>query len=265
MTAAGCSTRWKGLLLVGLLLTRSGTLSSRELVTPPASGLGTLHYLTEEYKPYNYQELQGQPTGFSVELLRRIWQRLGIAEQPIRLLPWARGYSQLLHSPDVVLFSTAQTRSRLPLFQWACPIAQVPIVLIALKESHIRLQNTQQLDYYRIGAVRADVGEQLLHSQGVDPVAIHNSNSLLQALKQLSLHRIDLVSSSGPVAWQLLQDMGADTRLYEEVWTLDSQQLCYAFSRQIDPEWVRQFQLALNEVRQQKEFASLLHQFGLQP
>ena len=265
MSARWRTVRWLLLLLLAMGLAGVAAVPTDEPTPQPASDLTSLRYLTEEYKPYNYQEQHDPPTGLSVELLHRIWQRLGIAAQSIRVLPWARGYNLLSNQPDVVLFSTAQTRIRLPLFQWACPIARSPIVLIAWKESNIRLQHVQQLDRYRITAIRNDVGEQLLLSRGVDPDAIHNSNALQQALKQLPLHRTDLVSSNGPVAWQLFRDMGADLSRYEEVWTLGSEQFCYAFSRQVDPQLVRQFQQALDEVRQQADYPVLLQKFGLTP
>ena len=37
--------------------------------------LGKLHYITEEYKPYNYADASGAPTGLAVELLQLVWKR----------------------------------------------------------------------------------------------------------------------------------------------------------------------------------------------
>jgi L-asparagine transporter-like permease len=38
--------------------------------------------------------------------------------EPIRLVPWARGYSIALSKPNVVLFATLRTEQRKGLFQW---------------------------------------------------------------------------------------------------------------------------------------------------
>ena len=84
--------------------------------------LGKLEYLTEEYPPYNYSDPQGQPTGLAVDLLQMIWQHSGVTPQPVRILPWARGYYLLTQKPNVVLFSTARTEAREDLFKWVCPI-----------------------------------------------------------------------------------------------------------------------------------------------
>ena len=73
------------------------------------------------------------------------------------MLPWPRAYNQLNVQPDTVLFSTARTKEREPLFKWACPIARSPIVLIALKESRIRLSSLQDASRYRIAAILDDL------------------------------------------------------------------------------------------------------------
>ena len=80
------------------------------------SSLATLTYLTEQYKPYNYQAAGEPPAGLAVELLHRIWRQTETAEQPIQVLPWPRAYNQLNVQPDTVLFSTARTKEREPLF-----------------------------------------------------------------------------------------------------------------------------------------------------
>ena len=110
-----------------------------------------------------------------------------------------------------------------------------------------------------------NVGHQLLLSNQVDPEAIHTTRALLPALRQLPMHRTDLVASNGPVAWQQLQEMGVDLSRYEEVWTLGNEEFCYSFNRQIDDARVQQFQQALDRVRQQADYPALLQRFGLAP
>lgn len=136
-------------------------VAAAEPDTAPPASLAELSYLTEQYKPYNYQAAGELPAGLAVELLHRIWRQTGTAEQPIQVLPWPRAYNQLNVQPDTVLFSTARTKEREPLFKWACPIARSPIVLIALKESRIRLSSLQDASRYRIAAILDDVGRSL--------------------------------------------------------------------------------------------------------
>ena len=74
----------------------------------------------------------GAPTGFAIDLLHLVWQKTGTPVQPVSILPWARGYYLLTQKPNVVLFSTARTEARNPLFKWACPIGYAEIVLMGL-------------------------------------------------------------------------------------------------------------------------------------
>ena len=78
-----------------------------------------------------------------------------------------------------------------------------------------------------------------------------------------SLHY--LTEQYSPVAWLQLEELGVDSRQYQEVWTLGSEEFCYAFNSQIDDALVQQFQQALDRVRQQADYPALLQQFGLSP
>ncbi|MCR3970346.1 transporter substrate-binding domain-containing protein [Aeromonas veronii] len=114
--------------------------------------LGKLEYLTEEYPPYNFSDPQGQPTGLAVDLLQMIWQHSGVPPQPVRILPWARGYYLLTQKPNVVLFSTARTQAREGLFKWVCPIGYSEYILLGRKAQNITLTAFDQMSQYKISA-----------------------------------------------------------------------------------------------------------------
>jgi polar amino acid transport system substrate-binding protein len=52
-----------------------------------------LTILTEELPPYNYTE-NGKLTGATTQVVQEIMRRLGI-DDPIAVVPWARGYQRL--------------------------------------------------------------------------------------------------------------------------------------------------------------------------
>jgi polar amino acid transport system substrate-binding protein len=219
--------------------------------------LARLEYLTEEYPPYNFSDEAGQPSGLAVELLQMVWQHSGTPAQPIRILPWARGYYLLTQKPDVVLFSTARTDTRDPLFKWACPIGYSEYILLARKQRHISLSAAEQMTAYRISAVRADASEQLLLNRGMDETRIIPANRLSQALRMLVSGRADLLATSklaGDDAIKALQLRADD---FNVAFVLDAEALCYAFSRQVDDDVVRQFQHALTQVLASPEFQRL--------
>ncbi len=220
--------------------------------------LGKLEYLTEEYPPYNFSDPQGQPTGLAVELLQMIWQNSGVAPQPVRILPWARGYYLLTQKPNVVLFSTARTQARDPLFKWACPIGYAEIVLVGLADRNITTTKLDDAKVFNIGAVRADVGEQLLLNNGFDETKLMAANRLAQALKMLTSGRVDLVSTNKTTMEQLIVEQKLDPARFKEQWVLSSEQFCFAFSHPVSDELVKEFQTGLTQVLASSEYP-LLH------
>ena len=61
-----------------------------------------------------------------------------------------------------------------------------------------RLEDAQR---YTIGAVRSDVGEQLLLNAGFDEQKIMTTNRLSQALRMLTSGRVELISSNKSPCW----------------------------------------------------------------
>ncbi|MCF3099594.1 transporter substrate-binding domain-containing protein [Aeromonas australiensis] len=219
--------------------------------------LGKLHYITEEYKPYNYADEKGAPTGLAVELLQQIWQRTNTPEQAVTLMPWARGYYLLTQKPNVVLFSTARTQARDPLFKWACSIGYIEVVLVGLAERNLTISTLDDAKGLTIGAVRADVGEQLLLNNGFDETRLMTANRLSQALKMLTSGRVDLLSTHKTTMEMLIAEQKIDPANFKEQWVLSSEQLCFAFSQPVSDELVREFQNGMTQVLASREFQQL--------
>ncbi len=89
-------------------------------------------FLTEQFKPYNYQE-NGQAKGIAIEFLKLMWHQMGEREHPIEFLPWSRAYEMTRTRSGVVLFATIRTPEREDLFKWVGPIASTKTYLIAPK------------------------------------------------------------------------------------------------------------------------------------
>ncbi len=233
--------------------------------TQASPALASLHYLTEEYKPYNFTGEDGAPTGFAIDLLHLVWQKTGTPVQPVSILPWARGYYLLTQKPNVVLFSTARTEVRNPLFKWACPIGYAEIVLMGLASRPLTLTRLEEAQRYTIGAARSDVGEQLLLNAGFDEQKIMTANRLSQALRMLTSGRVDLVSSNKSTLLDLIKTQQLDPAQFEVRWMLSSEQYCFAFSHPVDDALVREFQLGLTQVLASSDFQQLQHKYFPSP
>ena len=55
-------------------------------------------YYTEVFAPSSYYHNE-QLIGLSVDLIKLIWRDLNIPEQPILVVPWARGYKEVSEKP----------------------------------------------------------------------------------------------------------------------------------------------------------------------
>lgn len=249
--------RWIPLVTVAALAAFWGGIGRAQ--ASPA--LGQLHYLTEEYRPYNFTGEDGKPSGLAVELLHLVWQKTGTPAQAISVLPWARGYYLLTQKPNAVLFSTARTEARDPLFKWACPIGYAEIVLMGLAERNIQLDKLEDAQRYNIGAVRTDVGEQLLLNGGFDEQKIMAANRLSQALRMLTSGRVDLLSSNKTPLQELIKAQQLDPARFKVAWVLSSEQFCFAFSHQVDDELVKEFQRGLTQVLASETFQQLQHKY----
>jgi polar amino acid transport system substrate-binding protein len=71
----------------------------------------TLRYITEESPPDNFTE-KGGLKGVSTEVLHEIWKLMGVAKQPVEVLPWARAYREAQDIPNTVLFSIIRNTER---------------------------------------------------------------------------------------------------------------------------------------------------------
>ena len=219
--------------------------------------LGKLHYITEEYKPYNYADASGAPTGLAVELLQLVWKKTNTPAQPITIMPWARGYYLLTQKPNAVLFSTARTQARDPLFKWACPIDHSEFVLLGRKADNITLGSEAEISHYKVGVVRSTVSKQLLLERGIDERQLMLANRLTQAAKMLTSGRADLFATNKLAGYQTLQQLGFKPDDFHVAFVLDARPLCYAFSRQVPDSEVALFQQALTQVVASADFSAL--------
>ncbi len=223
----------------------------------------SLTYITEDYRPYSYRE-HGRLKGLAVDLLRLMWQQMGVDEQPIKLYPWARGYLLIQREPNTVLFAMSRTAERETLFKWVCPINTNRHVLIK------RADNPRRIDAHdetaiRVGIVRADASGDLLIQEFGDRVAVEAVANFEQNVKKLAIGRLDMVAYGENTAWSVFAAMGLSPEDYVVAHVLSEEQACYAFHRDTPDPLVAQFQQALDHVATAPVFLRLMEGYFLTP
>ena len=217
-----------------------------------------LTYITEEFRPLSYLE-QDRVTGLATELLRLVWRDLGVAEQPIQLLPWSRGYKSALNRPGTVLFTTARSPQREELFKWACPVTDgMRSVLLANGDRSLQISGFADLAGYRIGVVSNDLAEQVLQ-QHLPPGTHLVQRRTYEALFLMLLrNRVDLIAVTNRAIDEFLTSSRLEPGVFRQQLLLAEAQPCFAFHRDTPNELVEQFQQALARVRAGREYRQLL-------
>ncbi len=212
--------------------------------------MGELTFITENYAPFNYEK-DGEVRGTSVDLLLKMFKQAGTDRglNDIEVMNWARGYKLAQSTPNTVLFSTTRTEIREDLFKWVGPISPTRIAIIGRKDRDFEITSDQDLNKYRIGAVRDDIGELLLLDQGVPRESIYRTNSSKTTAKMLMAGRIDLWAYEDRVAFHNLREQGDDPDDYEVLAVLEESYLYFAVQKETSDELVDRLQSALDKVR----------------
>ncbi len=199
-----------------------------------------LTVITEDYPPLNYVE-DKVLTGPAVDIVRAIEKRLGV-DAPIKVYPWARGYTFLQTKPNTALFTIIRSPEREKLFKWVGPLAEKKIGLFARRDSTIRLESLGQARKYVIGVQLDGAGMHHLKAEGFEK--LDASIRPVGNLKKLLSGRNDLWYSSDATALgncRRLKMKTCDVRL---VLLLRQIELYVAFSKATADTIVAQWQQA---------------------
>ncbi|MEH6814352.1 MAG: ABC transporter substrate-binding protein [Motiliproteus sp.] len=143
--------------------------------------------MTEEFKPYQYEGLNGKAEGFSVALVRQVFERakVPIRDGAIQLYPWARGYRYVSTQADTALFMMTRTPGRETKFKWVGPLAPRKVWLYGLSDRKLALHSLQQAKERT--------------------VASYNDSAMTNYLTELGFKNLELVSGQGQLVLMLLR------------------------------------------------------------
>lgn len=251
-----CVTRLINLCLVCFIVFLYPSNSLAELAPED------LNYMTENISPFNYKE-DGKITGFSVELLKLVWQEMGVTPQEIRMLPWARAYLKLKSDRHGMLFTTGRADYREHLFKWVCPITRgSKQVLFAKKNRNIKIASLDDSKKYVIGTVIDDSAEQTLLKNGYKISELKRVSSITQNVHKLKLNRIDLIAQDDSTIINAMIDNNIDPKKYETVYIIKKIESCFAFNKSVPNKLINRFQSALDNVRETEEYRGIRKKYG---
>jgi polar amino acid transport system substrate-binding protein len=237
--------------IIGDLLFLSSVLliSMFLLNSVSANDLSKVKFISEVYPPYNYEDA-GANKGIAIDLLIAAMkqQSVTISAGDIKIQSWARGYRAVLDGPNLCLFSTTRTAERENQFKWVGPISKTRVVILAKKSSGIKIGSPADLNNYTIGAIRDDVGEQLLKELGIPASLIKLGTDANAIVKKLQADRVQLWAYEENVARWFIKSQGIDNSDYEVVHVLKEAELYYAFSKDVSDDTINALQSGLDSL-----------------
>lgn len=234
------------LLLAAFLLPAQTVVQAKEACS--------IRLLTENEPPFNFPGEHG-PQGFTVDVVRELQERTGTKGQII-ILPWARAYAAALTEPDTGLFTVSRIPERDSLFQWVGPVMVSSWGLYARPESNLHLKNLEDARQLSgISVYRSDVREEYLRQAGF--VNLHTSPAFANSVRMMLSGRVPVVVAGEIDIDHQLQRMDLPPETVERVLTLKHTSQYIAFSLQTEPELVRRWQQALEEMHADGTLARL--------
>lgn len=206
----------------------------------------SLTYYAEDYPPSVFYE--GEVLrGISVRMLRAVWQELGMKAQPIKVVPWARGYKEIISKPSTVLFAMSKTAQRADKFKWVGPIYSVDYILIAKKGKILKAKRLSELHSHSVAVIRHDATEQIVLDAHFTEQQIVETNNMYQALAMFKAERVELMAISRAGLRKAINENMLQVDDFEEVFQLDTVEDYFAFSKDVPDVVINAFQRAFDK------------------
>ncbi len=208
-----------------------------------------LIYLTENYPPHNFIE-NGKLTGVSVEILQKIWGKLGLSNsvEDIKLVPWARGMVRIKKEPNIFLFGMGYSPDRKKFLNWIGPYFSHSLYLIGKKNKNFNIKSLDEAKVYEVGVVREDIGHQMILKKGFPETSLRLHNNQKSLFKKLEADRIDLICFMNDSAVKGMTKLGLNLDEYENIYEIVELKSGFGMSKKVPKEVVDDFQTALEQL-----------------
>ena len=196
-----------------------------------------LEVVTEVLHPYQYENQYGQPSGFSLEVIKELLNRLGVNPK-IEFYPWSRSYQIAQSRKNVLIFSLTRTTQREGLFHWIGKLTNEEYYFFKLKNNNFKALNINDLKSYTIIVNKDSSMNDFLKSY--DFLNIERTSSVEQIPKMLFDGRADILFGPDVVVKAGLEGLGYDFSKFTKVFQTPEAEadLYIAMSLGSDPKYV---------------------------
>lgn len=234
-----------------LLFIFSHSVTAENKLELKANNLPKITFYTESYPPANFIK-NDKLVGISVDSLKLIWADMGMSEQTIILVPWARGYRNVLKTPNSAIFTMSRTPAREKLFKWVGPLFKSVHVLMAKKSANLKFKNLGDVLSYRVATIQGDVSEISLQEIGFPDFNMAKVTNLERAFEMMQVGRVDMIMVSIHGFQHLTKLLNADPSEYEKVWQVNQIGNYIAFNLETPDIVIQRYQQAFENVAEQR-------------
>ncbi len=261
---------WRGLpgCLLGaslFFLAACGNQAAPDADHPPDSATESEDFARELYiyceigERLQMIDEDGELSGLTVDVVREIQKRVG-NNDPIEVVPWARGYDDALNNPNTILFSMSRTKERNHLFDWVGPVSEITFGFWALADSTLTINSLD--DAKKVGAIgvyQNDVRDLYLTEAGF--TNLERTTDQVQSYKKLLSGRIDLYAESAAGIEGDAPRAGATPDQVKMLYPFLTTQLFIAISKGTPPDITRDWREAFAQMQADGTFKKLYKKY----
>ncbi len=217
----------------------------------------TIHFLTEEYRPYNYLGDEG-PSGASVDQVALIMKAVALPYD-IEVLPWARAFALAENEPFHCVFTTGHDAERDSKFRWIEPLLIDQMVMVRRKDAAVAPKTLDEARQFVVGTQREDVSANYLKEHGFQRIDF--AANLDSTRKKLLAGRVDLMMTSQ----KTFETMQAGGTPVEAALVLEGKQYGIACHKDMPEKIVTRMQVELNRLIADGTQDRIFERYGLRP
>lgn len=215
----------------------------------------TLHFVTEEYAPFNYTK-DGKITGIAVDQVEAIARAAGI-DYTMEIMPWARAFAMAESQAKTCVFTTGYNRDRADRFLWVNPLLKDEMVLLKRKDGSKGPATLSAALGMKAGSQRGDFAVEALEDLGFKDIDLAADIDI--SLRKLLSGRIDLM----PTSVKTYENLVKQGQPVEKAMLMAGQIYGLACQKNTPPDLIKRLQAELDKLIMGGEQDRIFTAYGL--
>lgn len=217
----------------------------------------TLHFVTEEYAPFNYSA-NNTIAGISVEQVKAITTAAGI-DYTIEIMPWARAFAMAQNQSMHCAFTAGYTRERAKQFAWVTPLLRDEMVMLKRQDGSKGPASVREALGMKVGSQRGDFAVETLEELGFRDIDLAADIDL--SVRKLLSGRIDLM----PTSIKTYENLVKQGKPVEKAMLMTGQIYGLACQKDTPADVIGRLQAALDKLIVSGEQDRIFTAYGLPP